>query len=158
MAEDIGKLGELFKKLESEVKNKINRQLITTAANQIVTMMKKRVRDGLGVDGHGKDTKPFKPLRDDTILRRKQLQALGQLSKETEPEFSNQTETGKLVDSLGVTQNSDGLNIGILDPERQKVYEGQEEQGRPWLYLSKEEEEVLDKAILKELDDILKNL
>lgn len=157
-SEDIKKFPELIEKIKREVENKINRQLITNCANQIVTLMKKRVKDGLGVEGHGETTKALKPLRESTILRRRHLKETGELANDTEPEFSNQTETGKLLNSLGTTQSSDGVNIGIIDPERQKVYEGQEAQGRPWLYLSKEEEEILDKAIQKEIDDILKNL
>lgn len=151
--DDISKLNNLIKDLEMKLKQKlINRSFFKSVSKDIREEIQDRVQRGYGVEEHGKSKQKLKRLATSTKIRRKHLKIKGKLSSKTSPTKSNQIETGKMLESLKESANRYGFDIEVRG-NRKKVYEYQEEGGRPWLYLTKEEEKTLDKAVEKGLDD-----
>ena len=64
-----------------------------------------------------------------------------------------------MLDSLDVKQTADGIEILITDRERQAVVTYQEDatKKRAFLYISSNEEEIIDDYIIEIIDNILKN-
>lgn len=161
MSADIKFLKDLIKDIKIGIKSKLNKSAFNKISLEVKEDIQKRVQQGWGVDEHNGKRKKLKALKPSTIARRKKLKKKGKLSSKTKPAKSNQTESGKMVDSLVNKATSDGFSIEVSDKERQKVLEYQEDSGREWLYLNKKEakkvHEMVEQAIENTLDNIFKD-
>lgn len=141
--------------LPQEIKKRINKEEL---GRSLVEKILQRVQvDGLGVEKMGDNAKRLKDLAGPTIERRKQLAKTGKLSDKTSAEKSNQTETGKMLDSLTFKVVPEGIEVFISDPTRQDVY-GYQSKDRPWLYFSNEELEYIDDTVEKAIDQAFSHI
>lgn len=128
---------------------------LSVAASYITLQIQQRVQNGYGVSSMGGTKESFKGLTDYTIHVRSIMRLKGTLSDKTDPETSNQTATGTMIDSLDFELTSEGFNILVTEPTRQEVVVKQEEMGRPWLYLTDEETEIINSHVESGIKEVL---
>ena len=116
---DLEKAQEKLDELDNKIKKTLASKL-KEWANNIKQQIQQRTKDGLGVSDNGKGEKALKPLKSQTIERRKTLKSQGLLSSDTQPEFSNQIETGEMVNNMQVSVNTNKLEIEITPPNTRK--------------------------------------
>ena len=155
--EDIKKLSKLMKDIKQGFKKRLNRNTYKKLAKEIRVDIQERVQKGYGLTDMESPKKKFKNLDSKTIAIRRRMKEQGKLSPKTAPGKSNQIATGEMVDNLKERTNKDGFSIEI-DKKRQKVYEAQEDTGRGWLYLSKDEAKKVDETVEDAIEDTLDNL
>ena len=145
---DLEKAQEKLDELDNKIKKTLASKL-KEWANNIKQQIQQRTKDGLGVSDNGKGEKALKPLKSQTIERRKTLKSQGLLSSDTQPEFSNQIETGEMVNNMQVSVNTNKLEIEITPPNtRKEAAKGQRDKGRAIFNVSDEQ--------LKELENDIK--
>lgn len=139
-----------LRNIPEEVKKRINKEEL---GRSIVEMILDRVQNGgMGVKQMGDTPEFFERLKDSSIKKRTYLQRNKKLSDKTTPDTSNQTETGRMLDSLTYKSVPEGIQIYISDPDRQDVYDHQSKD-RPWLFFTNEELEHIDSTYEKAINE-----
>jgi len=123
--------------------NTISKKNMAKYGNSLADDIKKRTRLGKGVKENFGKTHKLKPLTsNDYVEQRYDDKEAGRLSPYTSPERSNLTRTGQLLDSIRSKVISDNkFEIYVKDSRRDGVknsdiIDGQEDQGRFFLYAS----------------------
>jgi len=132
------KLNREFKQMSKDLNYAVSDKL-----NDILIQVKKDIqhRTEMGHDFEGKD---FKELTQYTKDKREQNP---NLSSRTVSTFSNQIETGEMIDSLEVIKNKKEYSIEVTSPSRKAVVGKQEEMGRVFLALSEDDKKYIDNEI-----------
>lgn len=120
--------------------------------------IKLRTRLGYGVDKFEDNKKKLKPLAKSTIKQRQARRDKGKLSNQTDPRFSNLTQTGQLLDALDGRATSLGKAEVYLKDSRSgetltntELAKYQEEKKRIFMNVSKQEVKRLTDKIRKDL-------
>lgn len=125
------------------------RRTLKRAAEYIVTTLRERTRGGDGVEDEGYPETPLKPLSETYI---KQRMRFADLSDETDPETSNLTRTGDMLDSLYYRVDTSGLTVSVKGSDNllKAIYTSAE---RPWTNLSAQDIETLKQMVREEIDN-----
>lgn len=152
---DLKDLSKYFKEIDKELNNSKNK-ILTQVVKTFPEKIKKRMQSGKGnVEKNFDDATGYKPLKKETIENRKRAKAKGKLSGLTQPEKSNQIYSGDMYNSIsGRITSQASAEVGIFDNKIAEYAKAQEDKGRSTLYLSAEEEKVLDKIINEALKKI----
>jgi len=156
---DTRKLQDAIRAVIPEIKAPAN---MRKYGDMSAAMIKLRTRLGSGVDASGDSKKALKRLADSTKESRKAKKKKGKLSELTTPNRSNLTETGQLLDSVGVTKSAYGSVTVSPSGSRtdgktnQKVAEYVTDGGRPFNNLSKIEIKRLSEEVKRDLREAIK--
>lgn len=129
-----------------------NNALKQDLGREVIKQVSARTRRGIGVVK--KVAKPFKPLKGNTIRKRRSLQKRGKLSPETSPTKSNMTESGELVKSLREDVIPTGVNVTLEGTENKR--KARNNPDRILMDVTKEEEQALTNMVAKEIVKALK--
>lgn len=123
-------------------------------------MIKKRTRLGDGVASDGAEKTKLKPLKPITKQDRKRLADKGDLNSHTNPNKSNLTRTGQLLDSVKVIPSSLKPGRVSVGPEglrkdgsltNAELAKYVTEAGRPFNHLSKAERKRINDSIFRDI-------
>lgn len=131
---------------------------------QAAAMIKLRTRLGSSVADDGAAKGKLKPLAESTKAARAAKKKKGKLSEFTTPNRSNLTDTGQMLDSVGVTKSGygtvtvspQGSRTGPGAKRNEKVAEYVTDAGRPFNNLSKTEIKRLSDEVKRDLRDAIK--
>lgn len=160
--EKIKQIRKKYEKHITEAKKKTAKQM----AQIIPEVIKLRTRQ----EGQGSKGRPLKKLAESTIKQREKYSS--NLHEDTSPSQSNLTATGQMLDAItGKVDADDKVSVYIKQTSRNNELNGSEsklsnkavaklveENGRPFLELSKSETKERDKLATDILVDELKRL
>ena len=139
-------LSGIIAKLRQLFSQQIGKESLQKIGNEVSNMIKVRTRLGYGVKSDNTARDKLKPLKPATVKSRVAKKKAGELSSLTTPKRSALTETGQLLDSIGVISISNGrVTIGPKGARtgstltNEKLAEYVTEQGRPFNNLSDKE-------------------
>lgn len=142
-------LKQLQQKLDSLIKDTINKELTDKIGRKVVNTVKARTQDGFGVRQTGGKKEKLKPLREPTKKIRRNLKKRGRLSGKTTPETSNLTRSGKMLNNIGYNASEKEVTIAPKGSERQKVQDVSKD--RPFMNLSKSEIKEVTKIVTESI-------
>ncbi len=122
---------------------------------EIVETIKKRTRQGFGVESNEASKKKLDPLTTKYRNRRKSLKKQGRLSTDATPAKSNLTLQGGMIDSLAPKRIDDGVRVEPTGEHNKDKTKWNADKGRSYLHLSKPEIKRLTKSFNDKLDKIL---
>ena len=148
-------LNDLVKDLEKIIReyDKGEQKLLEDIGQVMQASVKARMQAGRGVDEHGGKETNYKKLADSTIKSRQSKQKTGKLSSLTNPNKSNQIDTGAMHSGINYTVGDRSVSIETDEPNR-KIAGYQEDTGRPTFYVSSKEETKIRKMV----DNFIKKL
>lgn len=147
-------LAEFQKKLEKQIKQKLDSKFMLELGAEAIEIIKTRTRAGFGVKKSSGVKEELKALSDKYIQQRRNMR----LSRFTTPETSNVTQTGKMLASLRARKVGDSIEVGPGKQQRSDSEHTNEEiaefllaQGRVFMNLSKQEFQELLRIAKKKL-------
>ena len=150
-------LKEILEQTEKKLKQGLNRTFLKKLAADIANGIKTRTRLGKGVQFDGGKQEKLKPLKKSYIEQRGKDKKKGDLSPNTGVANSNLTRTGQLLDSIVSAIRGNNI-IKISFRERRddgkkniKIVDYQEDQNRPFFYLSKPEQRNIERIVRQQL-------
>lgn len=151
-------LAKFQKKLLKDVDKLKARKLMNILGKEAISIMKKRIRGGFGVNKSGQNAYRFPRLSTSYIKQRKRLR----LSPFTTPGKSNVTRSGRLIASLRYTTNTGQAIItptgrnsnGLSNIELAEILS---EKGRVFMNLSKNEQAKLVSFLRRRKRDLIRD-
>lgn len=149
------KIQEIAIKIEKSVKD-IEKNSFEYS-EMLADDIRKRVRLGYGVSGDGLPRKKLKAITAQTIKARQRLKDKNKLHPMTSPGRSNLTRTGQLTDAIVAKKDSkkriaveieENRDDGVLNSD---IVLGQENEGRPFFYVTDLEKKRLFDLIKKQI-------
>lgn len=141
-------MDDVLKKIQEQLQKAVDKALgksfLDSLGKEISTGMRTRTRLGKGVESEGKKLDKLKELSPKYKKQRAKDKAKGKLFPMTTPKKSNLTRTGQLLNSLTSSTNGNTITISFKenrDDSKQniKIVGYQEDQNRPFFYISKPE-------------------
>lgn len=111
-----------------------------------------RTKAGVGVDNPGGNRKPLKPLSPAYVEQRKRMK----LAKDTSPGKSNLTQTGKMLKDLTVISTKAKTAVDFKNDESKTKAKHNEDNGRPFAYVDKEQIKEVEAIVQAKLEELLK--
>lgn len=156
-------LESFFKDLEKGIKQTFYKKTMKEIGEIAIEQIVDRTRDGYGAEKTGAMRRRFKPLSPSYIEYRKRKQ--NELDGTTAPNKSNLTFTGRMLRSMKIKEVSNNRVSWGPSRDRRKggvtneeIARFQEENGRPFNYLSKEDLNKISSYVNKTLQSNLQRV
>lgn len=147
-------LDKLQKELEKQIAESISASKLTPIAKKVSQDVKDRTRQGKGVSQDGGTEQPLKELSDSYKAQRARLKQLGKLSPDTNPDTSNLTQKGGMLDTLSGTARNGSIEVSV-STQNQKKAQHVDAGGRPFMHLSADEISDLEKSVSDSIESEL---
>lgn len=114
-------LKKFNKKVEKALDDLTNSKNLSSIANDLAFVIKRRTRLGYGVEKSGDNKEKLAALKTSTVASRKKKKKKGNLAQETSPTKSNLTESGQMLNSLQGRAINKMIEIGPTGDRNKKL-------------------------------------
>lgn len=145
--DDLKKLDNYFKKLSKSFNKK---KMAKDIGKKTADIVKKRIKEGYGVNRNDGEKGRLKPLSSEYIEVRKKKKS--KLSGDTSPTKSNLHFTGKTIDSIDYNLKGDSI---VIESQKGAENLAHNEKTRPVMFLAEEELDNIEKQVDDYIDDLI---